>query len=98
MNGPKVKPNPKAAPIKPILLANFSGDETSPIYAFATGIFPLKKPAKNLAINATNKVGASPKTVNMTELPINPTIKIGLLPILSLRLPHIGAAMNCANG
>ena len=64
------------------------------MYALATGIFPLKNPAKNLATNATSKVGAKPNTVNMNEFPINPIRRIGLLPILSLNPPQIGAAIN----
>ena len=42
MKGPMVNPRPNAAPINPILVANCFGVLTSPIYARATAIFPLK--------------------------------------------------------
>src|SRR5207237_1071448 len=48
-NGPIIKPNPKAAPIKPKFLARSFGAVKSAIEAWATEIFPLENPPNALA-------------------------------------------------
>ena len=96
MNGPIMKPRPKAAPIMPIRLATSSGWEISPIYARATAMLPFPAPARKRAATAMVRLPDSPNTVKKTVLESKPNIRIGLRPILSLNEPRIGVKMNWA--
>ena len=91
-----MKPNPKAAPIRPMRVFSCAGVETSPMYALATAKLPLNTPAMNLAVNAMNNVLANPNMVKNTVFPIRPTIKTGLRPIRSDTEPQNGENRNCA--
>ena len=94
MNGPIMKPRPKAAPIIPILFATSLDSEMSPMYARATAMLPFPAPARKRATTAIVRLPDSPKMVKKTVLESNPNIKIGLRPILSLNDPRIGVKMN----
>ena len=96
INGPIMKPRPKAAPIIPIRRDIILGSLMSPIYALATAILPLPAPDKNLAIIAIVILSERPKTMKNIELDIKPKINIGRRPYLSLNAPRIGVKINCA--
>ena len=105
---PKKKLNPKATPIRPKVLALFSGLEISAKMVVAVAAVPPLKPSISLARKSKNngniamEFDQSNKTVNDNmEIPtIEPVIQnkvMGLLPYLSLIRPIKGEAVNWAN-
>ena len=89
-----LKPRPNAAPMRPMRVANCLGVLTSPMYARATAMFPLKMPAKNLIDKAKRRVLDRPKAVKKTVFPTRPIIKTRRRPIRSESDPQKGEEMN----
>jgi hypothetical protein len=104
--GPRMKPRPKATPIKPNALARFSGLLISASTAPALAAVPPLKPSSRRPLNSKTKGQAlawgqgisrviankaKPNTVPATQQAIT-----GLLPKRSLRAPINGVAKNWA--
>ena len=109
--GPKIKPNPKATPINPNVLARFSGVDISANTAVAVAAVPPLTPSIILAINSSKR-GRLPAQTGRKLFQLILTVKanidspitdpdtqvmiIGFLPKRSLNAPIKGATVNCA--
>ena len=94
INGPKMKPKPKDAPMRPNPFARSFSDVVSEITAEATEIFPDVKPSRARARNRKRAFGANAAIKNEIAVPISEMSKSGFLPYLSESLPITGVAKN----
>ena len=97
MTGPRMKPKPMPAPMRPMPLARSSGAVTSAMYAWATAMFAVETP---LQTRATKSMASEPALPSITM----PTAEAAMLPsrtvrrpVRSERWPQNGTKSSCAN-
>src|SRR5450755_982031 len=93
--GPKMKPRPKAAPMRPKLFARFSAVETSDAYALATEKLAPDAPPTTRATNINASDGARPSNRKCKPSPSSDQSNTGRRPKRSDKAPSKGAQKNC---
>ena len=80
--------------MRPMRVASCLGVLTSPMYALATAMFPLKTPERNRMARAKSRVDERPKAVKNTVFPTRPIMRTGRRPMRSESEPQIGEKRN----
>ena len=92
--GPMTKPNPKAAPSRPISRGRCSGAATSATVARATATLAPEAPSMIRPMNSTVREPASPRTRLPSADPTMVTTRTGLRPTRSEIRPQTGDSTN----
>ena len=93
--GPKITPNAKEAPMRPISRTRSCFVVISAIYARAAGIEAAENmPWKNLETKSIVRLPAKPNTKKEAALPSKPIKIMGFLPNLSESMPQRGENKN----
>jgi hypothetical protein len=96
MNGPSVKPSPKALPMTmPMPRARSSGGVMSAMYACATARFAVAMPLKTRAASSIGSVVAAPSNAIPAAVAAMLHSSTGRRPTRSDSRPQIGMNRNC---
>ena len=95
--GPKVKPTPNAAPMRPMPRARVSGVVRSAMQAWAMAMLAVKTPCSPRNRNSIHRALDEAKPASITPVISTESTSVGRRPQRSLACPQSGAKKNWAS-